>query len=247
MFDILFVRTFIIVGGMLIITAITSRINKAFETAKEMYITIIGTFAFLFAIIFFADIYPLNLLLVGIFSALIGWQIGPTIEHFGKRFKMRKYFKSRGVIIKKGQEITKKQKKEFEQSFDVNQYQQEWHNVVFQTIFATAFTIFATVGIVFLTSIDFSFLGAFLLISLIMLVVMGLLNIFFFRSKIFSLFRAYIGAVIFTLYLIYDFDRLEKMAGDESWGTAIDIALNIYLDIINLFLDLLEILAESDL
>lgn len=50
MFDILFARTFIIVGGMLIITAITSRINKAFETAKEMWIAIIGTFAFLFAI-----------------------------------------------------------------------------------------------------------------------------------------------------------------------------------------------------
>lgn len=91
MFDILFARTFIIVGGMLIITAITSRINKAFETAKEMWIAIIGTFAFLFAIRFFADIYPLNLLLVAIFSALIGWQIGPTIEYFGKRFKMRKY------------------------------------------------------------------------------------------------------------------------------------------------------------
>lgn len=72
MFDILFSRTFIIVGGMLIITAITSRINKAYETAKELWITIIGTFAFLFATIFFADIYPLNLLLVAIFSALIG-------------------------------------------------------------------------------------------------------------------------------------------------------------------------------
>jgi len=36
------------------------------------------------------------------------------------------------------------------------------------------------------------------------------------------------------------------MAGDESWGTAIDVAVNIYLDIINLFLDLLEILSESD-
>jgi len=36
------------------------------------------------------------------------------------------------------------------------------------------------------------------------------------------------------------------MAGDESWETAIDVAVNIYLDIINLFLDLLEILSESD-
>jgi len=246
MFDILFARTFFIVGGMLIITAITARINKTFETAKEMWITIIGTFAFLFTIIFFADIYPLNLLLVAIFSALIGWQIGPTIEHFGKRFKLRKYLKNRGVVIKKGQEITDEQKKEFEQSFDTNQYHQEWHNVVFQALFATALAVFSTAGIVFLTSIDFGFLGGFLLISLIMLIVMGLLNIFFFHSKIFSLVRAYIGAVIFILYLLFDFNRLEKMTGDKTWGVAIDIAVNIYLDIINLFLDLLEILAESD-
>lgn len=246
MFDILFARTFLIVGGMLLITAITARINKAFETTKEMWATIIGTFVFLFAIIFFADIYPLNLFLVAIFSALIGWEIGPTIEHFGIRFKLRKYLKSRGIVIEKGQKITDEQKKEFEQSFDVNQYQQEWHNVVFQALFATAFAVFSTAGIVFLTSIDFSFLGGFLLISLFMLIVMGLLNIFFFRSKIFSLVRAYIGAVIFILYLLYDFDRLEKMAGDESWGAAIDIAVNIYLDIINLFLDLLEIFSESD-
>lgn len=246
MFNILFARTFLIVGGMLLITAITSHINKVFETAKEMWITIIGTFAFLFAIIFFADIYPLNLFLVAIFSAIIGWEIGPTIEHFGKRFKIRKYLKSRGIVVRKGQKITDEQKKEFEQSFDASQYHQEWHNVVFQALFATALAVFSTAGIVFLTNINFSFLGGFLLIALFMLIVMGLLNIFFFRSKIFSLVRAYIGAIIFTLYLLYDFDRLEKMAGDESWVVAIDIAVNIYLDIINLFLNLLEILAESD-
>lgn len=246
MFDILFARTFLIVGGMLLITAITARINKIFETTKEVWITIISTFAFLFAIIFFADIYPLNLFLVAIFSALIGWQTGPTIEYFGTRFKLKKYLKNRGIVTKKGQKITDKQKKEFEQSFDTNQYQQEWHNVVFQALFATAFAVFSTVGIVFLTSIDFSFLGGFLLISLFMLIVMGILNIFFFRSQILSLVRAYIGALIFTLYLFYDFGRLEKMAGNESWGSAIDIAVNIYLDIINLFLELLEILAESD-
>ncbi|MCC7051356.1 MAG: hypothetical protein IT239_06230, partial [Bacteroidia bacterium] len=96
MFDILFARTFILVGGMLIITAITSRINKTFETEKEVLITIFGTLAFLFAIIFFANFYPLNLFLVAIFSALIGWQIGPTIEFLGKRFKMKQYFKNRG-------------------------------------------------------------------------------------------------------------------------------------------------------
>ena len=44
------------------------------------------------------------------------------------------------------------------------------------------------------------------------------------------------------------FNALEKAIarGDNSWGTAVDIAVNLYLDIINLFLDLLEILAASD-
>jgi FtsH-binding integral membrane protein len=57
-----------------------------------------------------------------------------------------------------------------------------------------------------------------------------------------------VGIVIFTLYLIYDFNRLEKaMArGDESWGTAVDLAVNIYLDIVNLFLYILEALSENN-
>jgi FtsH-binding integral membrane protein len=36
------------------------------------------------------------------------------------------------------------------------------------------------------------------------------------------------------------------MAGDESWGTAINISVDLYLNIINLFLDLLVILSESN-
>ncbi|OGD66986.1 hypothetical protein A2442_02525 [Candidatus Campbellbacteria bacterium RIFOXYC2_FULL_35_25] len=245
MFNILFARTFIIVGVMLLITAITARKNKLFETAKEMWVTVVSTFVFLFAIIYFADVYPINLLLVAIFSGLIGWEIGPTIEHFGKRFKLKKYLKSRGIVLKRGEKITDEQREEFEQSLVTSQYKQEWNSIVSQTLFATALSVFSTAGIVFLTSIDFSFLGGFLFISLLMLIVMGLLNIFFFRSEIFSLVRAYLGAVIFTLYLLYDFNRLETMVGDETWGTAIDIAVNIYLDIINLFLSLLEILAGS--
>ena len=33
--------------------------------------------------------------------------------------------------------------------------------------------------------------------------------------------------------------------GTTSWSAAIDIAVNLYLDIINLFIDLLEILASD--
>jgi len=110
----------------------------------------------------------------------------------------------------------------------------------------TALAIVSTASVVFFTDIDFGFLGGFLLISLIILIMMNLINIIFIKSKFVSLMRAYVGAVIFTLYLLYDFNRLEKFAGDESWATAIEISVNIYLDIINLFMDLLEILSESN-
>ena len=50
-----------------------------------------------------------------------------------------------------------------------------------------------------------------------------------------------------SLYLIYDFNYLEKSiaAGDNSWELQLKL-INLYLDIINLFLDLLEILADSN-
>jgi predicted MFS family arabinose efflux permease len=105
MFDLLFAKTFLLVGGMLIITTIFSRINKAYETTEEAIINIAGTFIVLFLIMFFNESFPLNIILVGVFSGFIGWSIGPTISTLGRSFKKNKYFKSRGIksksVIKK--------------------------------------------------------------------------------------------------------------------------------------------------
>ena len=80
------------------------------------------------------------------------------------------------------------------------------------------------------------------------MIVVEVLNAFVFKSERRRIIYSYCGVVIFSLYLIYDFNYLEKAiaAGDNSWGTAVRVAVNLYLDIINLFLDLLEILAESN-
>lgn len=246
MFDILFARTCVIVGCMLILTAITAKINRRFETSVEMWGTIIGSFALLFAIMSFSNSYPLNIVLVGLFSLAIGWSIGPTIEHLGERFKLRKYLKSKGTPLKKGAKVSVEQLEDFRSSFALKTYHQEWQNTVTQAVSGTALAVLATSATVFMTDIDFSFLEGFLFIALLILVVMGLINTFFIKSKMVSLVKSYFGALIFTIYLLFDFNQLEKKAGDESWATAIDISVNIYLDIINLFLDLLQILAESD-
>ena len=110
----------------------------------------------------------------------------------------------------------------------------------------TTLAVLATAALVAVSSIDFSFLGIFLFIALLLLIIISVLNAFWFKSSKISLIKAYFGVLIFTLYLVFDFNRLESLMaeGETSWSAAIDIAVNIYLDIINLFLDLLEILSE---
>ena len=270
MFDILFAKTFFLVGMMLIITTITTRINKEYETTIEAVLTFLGGFVFLFAVTFFAEIYPLNLFLVACFAGVVGWSLGPTITHFGRRFKLKRFLKSRNIEVKKDpkdknivlylrnssngeQEIMHEEEvvallAEFELEIEKggDPYNKKWQDTVFQAMLGTTLAVFATATLVFTSSIDFSFLGMFLFIALLLLIIITLLNMFIFKSDRVSLIKAYFGVLIFTGYLIFDFNRLESLMaeGDTSWSTAIDIAVNLYLDIINLFLDLLQILAE---
>ena len=283
--NLLMSRTFLILGGMLIITTITARLNKAYETSTELFITVGGSFLFLFSVMIFADSYPINLIVVAIFSGFIGWSLGPTIAYIGESFKFRKYLKSKMVLsksIKREQSPTFWEKfmganeekktgyyyksepskifdrnsnefKELKDDFDKNvlhhdRYNQEWQNVVFQAMVGTTLAVIIAGTIVAFIPTDFSFLGIFLWIALLALIVVEILNAFVFKSERRRLLYSYCGVVIFSLYLIYDFNYLEKAiaAGDNSWGTAVKIAVNLYLDIINLFIDLLEILASSD-
>jgi FtsH-binding integral membrane protein len=283
--NLLMSRTFLILGGMLIITTITARLNKAYETSTELFITVGGSFLFLFSVMIFADSYPINLIVVAIFSGFIGWSLGPTIAYIGESFKFRKYLKSKMVLsksIKREQSPTFWEKfmganeekktgyyyksepskifdrnsnefKELKDDFDKNvlhhdRYNQEWQNVVFQAMVGTTLAVIIAGTIVAFIPTDFSFLGIFLWIALLALIVVEILNAFVFKSERKRILYSYCGVVIFSLYLIYDFNYLEKAiaAGDNSWGTAVKIAVNLYLDIINLFIDLLEILASSD-
>ena len=52
----------------------------------------------------------------------------------------------------------------------------------------------------------------------------------------------FFGSLIFILFLLYDFNRLQKAAesGINNWQTAFEIGFAIYLDVINLLLELLD-------
>ena len=279
--EVLFFKTFSLVGGMLLITSIGARINKAYETTMEAVLTIGGTFLTLFIVYSLRDDFPSNLLALVAFSFCIGWSMGPTITMFGERFKFRKYsqkigLKSKVVEKKKsfwgGKENKKtvfyykdspnkvfeydspelvkirNQFKEEVLSIDKDPYSQKWQNNVFFAMVATTLSVFMTAAIVYFSDTDFGVLGSFLFFALLGLIIVRLLKAWVIKDSSFSMIQTGIGIVIFTFYLIYDFNRLEKaMAqGDESWGTAVDLAVSIYLDIVNLFLLILEAMAENN-
>ena len=256
---------------MLLLTTITSRINKAYETNIEFFVTTSGTFLSLFVIYSLGDQFPANIIAVGVFSLFIGWSLGPTIAAIGEDFKFRKYLKDKLVLSQQIGHGDDKKTVYYYQSepdktfnrysdefmrltldFEKNvlphdRYNREWQNIVFQALLGTTLAVFLTATIVHFTDQDFGFLEPVLFICLLALVVMELLNFFIFKSRRRRLLQAYAGVILFTFYLVFDFNRLEKAIarGDDSWSTAIDLAVNIYLDLINLFIDLLEILAAA--
>ena len=168
MFGILFAKTFFLVGMMLVITTITTRINKAYETTAEMVLTILGTFGFLFAITFFSHIFPLNLLLVACFAGVVGWSMGPTITLVGRRFKLKRFLKARNIKTKKDSEkenvviyykesaggdievVSEKELDTLLKDFEVeiekggDPYDKKWQDIVFQAMLGTALAVFAS-------------------------------------------------------------------------------------------------------
>ena len=101
-----------------------------------------------------------------------------------------------------------------------------------------AITLFA-----FQTKIDFTMMSGCLFVALIVLICFGILTIFF-HSKFVRLVYACLGALVFGLYLVFDTQLM--MGGKKRYTISpeeyIFAALNLYIDIITLFLYILEII-----
>lgn len=95
--------------------------------------------------------------------------------------------------------------------------------------------------------LDFSFLGHGLFLSLLLLIIFGLIRIFFSIPRWIQRLWAFFGVLTFTGYLLYDFHRLSQLSehvSSNTWNTAVRISISIYLDVINLFLDLLDLMSK---
>ncbi|KHD85476.1 membrane protein [Heyndrickxia ginsengihumi] len=113
--------------------------------------------------------------------------------------------------------------------------------------FASTFGIFAVMGIIgAITKKDLSFLSTFLLVALLALVFISLFNIFSPLNSSGLLAFSAIGSIVFSLYIMYDFNQMKQHRISEEMVPL--LALNLYLDFINLFTYILQLLGiiESD-
>jgi hypothetical protein len=103
------------------------------------------------------------------------------------------------------------------------------------TVVFTGIAIYATKS-----KQNFSFLGGFLLAAILALVAIGLYNMFFPLGSTGMLAYSFIGVLVFSGYVLFDFSRM-KHHGVRAEEVPL-MALNLYLDFINLFISILRIL-----
>lgn len=101
----------------------------------------------------------------------------------------------------------------------------------------TGISLFGLTAYAMKTKRDFSFMGGFLVASLVVLICAGILHIFF-PSPILNVIITVAGVLIFLAYILYDVSRV--VTGGEN--NHVFAAIAIYLDIINLFSYLLRLL-----
>ena len=92
-------------------------------------------------------------------------------------------------------------------------------------------------GVATVTKKDFSFLGKFLFIGMIVVLLAAVANIFF-QIPALSLTISAIAIMVFSAYILYDISRIVT-GGEDNYISA---TLAVYLDIYNVFVSLLNVL-----
>ncbi len=101
----------------------------------------------------------------------------------------------------------------------------------------TGIIFFSLATIATVTKKDFSFMGKFLFIGLILLIVASLANLFF-QVPAMSLTISAIAVLIFSAYILYDVSRIVH-GGETNYVMA---TMGLFLNIYNLFINLLSLL-----
>lgn len=112
-------------------------------------------------------------------------------------------------------------------------------NVVFGALVLTAVDFLALSAIAFVTKKDFSFLGSFVMVGLIVAIAASLIGIFY-HAEIFHLMISAVIVIACSAKILWDTSRMLQ-TGDTS--DAAGFALSLFISLLNIFLSLLRLLS----
>ncbi len=124
---------------------------------------------------------------------------------------------------------------------------------------ASVVGVFLTASLMFLcmavygtvTKADLSSMGNILFMGLIGLILSGLINTFLLHSPMFNTIISAVGVGIFAMFIAYDVQMLRKLSAQamnhpqEMDKFAVMGALNLYLNMLNLFMYLLQLFGQE--
>jgi len=101
----------------------------------------------------------------------------------------------------------------------------------------TGIILMTLAGIATTTKKDFSFMGKFLMVGIVLMIVASLANIFL-QIPAMALAMSAVGVILFSGFILYDVSRIVN-GGETNYVMA---TLGLYLSIYNLFTSLLQLL-----
>ena len=114
-------------------------------------------------------------------------------------------------------------------------------NVVLEALAITSVIFLSLSSVALVTKRDFSFMGAWLACSIVSLLVFSLIQLFVFSPWL-HVAVSWVGVVVFSGYILYDTSMMVNHYGPDD---AIGACLNLYLDVLNLFMMLINVLSTG--
>lgn len=115
-------------------------------------------------------------------------------------------------------------------------------------VFLIASVIFLVFGLIgYYTKLDLTKIGIYLMMALLAIIICVIVNLFI-NNNTFDLVISIISMLIFIGFTAYDVQKIKNLSldgGIPEDNLSIIGALNLYLDYINIFLDLLRIIGNS--
>jgi len=113
--------------------------------------------------------------------------------------------------------------------------------LVLQALLITTVVFLGLTIFTFQSKYDFSNMGSYLFGGLMIFVVTGFVGIFFPFSRTLDAFIAGGGCILFCGYILYDTWLIENRLSPDDWVMA---CVSLYLDVLNLFLNILRLLSD---